>query len=57
MKREVPANANYNAAEQAFDRALELAGNQRYDLLEWKLRARIERVNEARLFLLLQQSF
>jgi tetratricopeptide (TPR) repeat protein len=37
---------HYTAAEQAFDRALELAGNHRTDLLELKLQARVGRVNE-----------
>lgn len=44
--RELLASAQYSAAEQAFDHALELAGTQRTDLLEWKLRARVQRVNE-----------
>lgn len=37
---------HFTAAEQAFDRALELAGNHRTDLLELKLQARVGRVNE-----------
>ncbi len=36
----------YTAAEEAFDRALELAGNQREDLFEEKMKARIARVEE-----------
>lgn len=36
----------YTAAEQAFDRALELAGDARHDLYEAKMRARVRRVEE-----------
>lgn len=35
---------HYESAEQAYGRALELAGNQRLDLLEGQLRARVMRV-------------
>jgi tetratricopeptide (TPR) repeat protein len=44
--RGLVAEGHYTAAEQAFDRALELAGNHRTDLLELKLQARVGRVNE-----------
>lgn len=44
--RQLLSHQHYAAAEQAFDRALELGGNQHYEILEWKLRARIARVSD-----------
>jgi tetratricopeptide (TPR) repeat protein len=44
--RGLALEGHYTAAEQAFDRALELAGTHRLDLLEEKLQARVARVNE-----------
>jgi tetratricopeptide (TPR) repeat protein len=44
--RRLLAQRKYTAAEQAFDHALELAGNARHDLYEYKLRARVGRVEE-----------
>jgi tetratricopeptide (TPR) repeat protein len=44
--RGLASEGHYTAAEQAFDRALELAGTHRLDLLEEKLQARVARVNE-----------
>ncbi len=44
--RALLAREKFTAAEEAFDRALELGGNQRYDLLELKLRARVLRIHE-----------
>lgn len=38
---------HYESAEQAYGRALELAGNQRMDLLEGQLRARVMRVYDS----------
>ena len=40
------AHEKFTAAEEAFGRALELGGNQRHDLLELKLRARVQRIVE-----------
>jgi tetratricopeptide (TPR) repeat protein len=45
--RDLLQNERYESAEQAFSRALELAGNQRLDLLEGQLRARVMRVYDA----------
>jgi tetratricopeptide (TPR) repeat protein len=44
--RALAQDGHYTAAEQAFDRALELAGTHRIDLLRLKLEARVDRVNE-----------
>ena len=44
--RALLGSEKYTAAEEAFDRALELGGNQRSDLLELKLRARVLRIRE-----------
>lgn len=38
--------AHYASAEQSYNRAVELAGYQRYDLIEKQLRARVMRVYE-----------
>jgi Flp pilus assembly protein TadD len=38
--------AHYASAEQSFDRAVELAGFQRYDLIEKQIRARVMRIYE-----------
>jgi len=38
--------AHYASAEQSFDRAVELAGYQRYDLIEKQIRARVMRIYE-----------
>jgi len=38
--------AHFASAEQSFDRAVELAGYQRYDLIEKQIRARVMRVYE-----------
>jgi tetratricopeptide (TPR) repeat protein len=37
---------HYTAAEAAFDRALELAGTQRLDLIELKMQAHVQRMDE-----------
>jgi Flp pilus assembly protein TadD len=37
---------HYASAEQSFDRAVELAGYQRYDLIEKQIRARVMRIYE-----------
>jgi tetratricopeptide (TPR) repeat protein len=37
---------HYTAAEASFDRALELAGTQRLDLIELKVQARVQRMDE-----------
>ena len=42
--RSLMQNEHYESAEQAYGRALELAGNQRLDLLEGQMRARVMRV-------------
>ena len=39
-------HGKYTAAEEAFGRALELGGNQRHDLLELKMLARVQRIGE-----------
>ena len=44
--RHLVEQSEYTAAEQAFDRALELAGNQRVDLFDAKMRARVGRIAE-----------
>lgn len=38
--------SQYQAAEQAYSRALELAGGQRIDLLQGQLRAHVQRLND-----------
>jgi Tfp pilus assembly protein PilF len=42
--RDLMRHEQYTAAEQAFGRALELSGNQRLDLLEGQLKAKVMRI-------------
>lgn len=44
--RSLMAQRQYTAAEAAFDRALELAGTQRLDLIELKMQAHVQRMDE-----------
>jgi Tfp pilus assembly protein PilF len=44
--RSLMTQHQYTAAEAAFDRALELAGTQRLDLIELKMRAHVQRMDE-----------
>ena len=44
--RSLLEQGHYQPAEQAFTRALELAGGQRIDLLQEQLRAHVERMND-----------
>src|SRR5512137_1270756 len=44
--RSLMTQRHYTAAEAAFDRALELAGTQRLDLIELKMQAHVQRMDE-----------
>lgn len=44
--RTLMTQRHYTAAEAAFDRALELAGTQRLDLIELKMQAHVQRMDE-----------
>jgi tetratricopeptide (TPR) repeat protein len=44
--RDLMAQQQYTAAEAAFDRAVELSGTQRLDLIELKMQAHVQRMDE-----------